>query len=445
VHVALSRPDGHARGPRDLLVRHPEHVAEDDHEPLARREAREGSGQLATLVREQGRTRRIAVVARRLVVEGKLLRLTDPLAREPVPAGVDDEAMEPGGELGLTAELPEAGTELDERLLRGVPGLLEVAHQLCRKPVHARRMPFDEYVECAPVTVARLADEIHVAQLPVRNQPPERRLLLGRTDGRGGWLHGEASLVPPMADALTPETVQPLLRGRFGRPYLYEERCESSQRLLDPGLDEGAVAVCDEQTAGRGRLGRSWSAPPGTAILCSVLLRPPPERAVAELSLVGGVAVAETVEAATNLAAQIKWPNDVLLNRRKVAGILTEAASGAVVLGVGLNIGQSRDELPADANVAAGSLLTIDGVLRERAPILADLLLRLERAYDLWRDGGLDALYGGLGARDFLRGRRIYVDGEPGVGVAVDRRGRLEVEIGGERRVVESGEVLFER
>jgi BirA family transcriptional regulator, biotin operon repressor / biotin---[acetyl-CoA-carboxylase] ligase len=248
-----------------------------------------------------------------------------------------------------------------------------------------------------------------------------------------------------MPDALTPETVEPLLQGRFGRPYLYRERCESSQRLLDPALDEGAVAVCDEQTAGRGRLGRSWVAPAGTAILCSVLLRPSPGRSVAQLSLVGGVAVAETVEAATALAAQIKWPNDVLVNRRKVAGVLAEAAADAVVLGVGLNVGQSRDELPANAKVAAGSLLTVDGVRRERAPILADLLLRLERAYDQWRDGGLDALYGGLGARDFLRGRRVYVDGEAGLGIAVDRRGRLEIDIDGERRLVESGEVLFER
>jgi BirA family transcriptional regulator, biotin operon repressor / biotin---[acetyl-CoA-carboxylase] ligase len=248
-----------------------------------------------------------------------------------------------------------------------------------------------------------------------------------------------------MADALTPETVEPLLQGRFGRVYLYRERCESSQRLLDPDLAEGAVAVCDEQTAGRGRLGRSWIAPAGTAILCSLLLRPPPVRAVAELSLVGGVAVAETVEAATTLAAQIKWPNDVLINRRKVAGVLAEAAADVVVLGVGLNVGQSRNELPEDAKVAAGSLLTTDGVRRERAPILADLLLRLERAYNLWRDGGLDALYEGLGARDFLRGRRVYVDGEAGLGIAVDRHGRLEVEIDGERRLLESGEVLFER
>ncbi len=248
-----------------------------------------------------------------------------------------------------------------------------------------------------------------------------------------------------MADALTPETVEPLLQGRFGRPYLYRESCESTQRLLDRSIGEGAAAVCDEQTAGRGRLGRTWSTPPGTAILCSVLLEPPAERAVAELALVGGVAVAEAVEAALFLSAQIKWPNDVLVNRRKVAGILAEADAGTVVLGIGLNVNQSRAELPEGTNVAAGSLLTADGVRRERAPILAELLVRLEHAYDRWRDGGLDAIYGDLGARDFLRGRRVFVDGEAGFGVAIDRRGRLEVDIGGERRLVESGEVIFER
>lgn len=269
--------------------------------------------------------------------------------------------------------------------------------------------------------------------------------MLGRTDGRGGWLHGGISLVTLMADALTPETVEPLLQGRFGRPYLYRDTCESTQMLVELDVGEGAVAVCDEQTAGRGRLGRSWSAPSGTAILCSVLLEPPPERAIAELSLVGGVALAEAVEAATALAAQIKWPNDVLVNRRKVAGILAEAEGGRVILGFGLNVNQSREELPADSKVAAGSLLTIDGVRRERAPILADLLLHLEHAYSRWSDGGLDAIYEGLGSRDFLRGRRVFVDGRVGLGVAIDRRGRLEVDLDGERRLVESGEVGFER
>jgi len=248
-----------------------------------------------------------------------------------------------------------------------------------------------------------------------------------------------------MPDALTPETVEPLLRGRFGRPLHYAERCESTQRLLDPSLPEGAAALCDEQTSGRGRLGRGWAAPPGTAVLCSVLLRPPPAPALAELSLVAGVAVAETAEAALKLSAQIKWPNDVLVNRRKVAGILAETAGEAVVLGIGLNVNQTREQLPPDAKVQPASLRTTDGVRRERAPILADLLARLEQAYDSWCKGGLDAVYDGLGARDFLRGRRVVVDGQPGLGIAVDRCGRLEVEIAGERRLVESGEVLFER
>jgi BirA family biotin operon repressor/biotin-[acetyl-CoA-carboxylase] ligase len=248
-----------------------------------------------------------------------------------------------------------------------------------------------------------------------------------------------------MADALTPEAVEPLLSGRFGRPYLYESSCESTQRLLASDHPEGTAAVCDEQTGGRGRLGRSWIASPGTAVLCSVVLEPPEGRNIAELSLVGGLAVAEAAEAATGLAAQIKWPNDVLVNRRKVAGVLAEASEARVVLGMGLNVNQSRDELPSDAAVAAGSLFTTDGIRRDRAPILADLLLRLERAYDLWREGGLDGIYDGLGARDFLRGRRLVVDGESAVGVAIDRRGRLEIEVDHERRVVESGEVLFER
>ncbi|MGH3032062.1 MAG: biotin--[acetyl-CoA-carboxylase] ligase [Gaiellaceae bacterium] len=248
-----------------------------------------------------------------------------------------------------------------------------------------------------------------------------------------------------MPDSLASEAVEPLLGGRFGRPYLYQERCDSTQRLLEPGLPEGAVAVCDVQTGGRGRLGRVWEAPSGTAVLCSSLLRPPPGRRTAELSLVGGLATAEAVERATGLAAQIKWPNDVMLNRRKVAGVLAEAVEDAVVLGIGLNVNQARDELPSEAATAPGSLRTVDGVVRERARVLADLLAALERNYDAWREGGLDAIYDGLGARDFLRGRRIYVDGQEGHGVAIDRSGRLEVEIAGDRRLVESGEIGFER
>jgi BirA family transcriptional regulator, biotin operon repressor / biotin---[acetyl-CoA-carboxylase] ligase len=246
------------------------------------------------------------------------------------------------------------------------------------------------------------------------------------------------------ADSLAPPRVEPLFTGRFGKPYVYEESCESTQRLLAE-LPEGAVAVCDVQTGGRGRLGRTWEAPPGKAVLCSLLLKPPRDRRAPELSLVGGIAVAETVERATQLAAQIKWPNDVMLNRRKVAGVLAEVAGEAIAIGIGLNVNQRLEELPAGTRVQPASLYTIDGVVRERAGVLGDLVAALERSYDLWLEGGLDALYDGVGARDFLRGRKILLDGETGIGVGIDRAGRFEVEVDGERRLVDSGELFFER
>jgi BirA family biotin operon repressor/biotin-[acetyl-CoA-carboxylase] ligase len=252
-----------------------------------------------------------------------------------------------------------------------------------------------------------------------------------------------------MADSLAPDSVEPLLTGGFGRPYLYRERCDSTQELLAPDWPEGAVAVCDEQTAGRGRRGRTWAAPPGTSVLASFLLRPRAESRLPELSLVGGVAAALTVERATGLSTQIKWPNDVMLNRHKVAGILADAdagaGAGAVVLGIGLNVNQTREELPAAPTVPAASLRTIDAVVRDRAPVLADLVLDVERTYKLWSAGGLEAIYEELGSRDFLRGRRVSVDGADGTAIGIARDGALEVAVDGETRRVESGEVAYVR
>ncbi|HEY7002875.1 MAG TPA: biotin--[acetyl-CoA-carboxylase] ligase [Gaiellaceae bacterium] len=249
----------------------------------------------------------------------------------------------------------------------------------------------------------------------------------------------------PPGDSLAPERVEPLLTGRFGRPYLYEESCGSTQELLGDDLREGALAVCDEQTAGRGRQGRRWASPRGTAILCSLLLEPPPERVASELSLVVGTAVAEAIEGALALAVQVKWPNDIMLNRRKVAGILAEAANGRVVVGIGVNVNQERSELPADTKVAPGSLYTSDGVKRDRAPLMAAILECVEQDYDAWCRHGLDGVYESLGSRDFLRGRHITVDGLEGVGVKIDRDGRFLVDVGGAVHTVESGEILYER
>jgi BirA family biotin operon repressor/biotin-[acetyl-CoA-carboxylase] ligase len=222
--------------------------------------------------------------------------------------------------------------------------------------------------------------------------------------------------------------VEPLLRGRFGRPFRYVEETESTQALLGAGDPEGAVVQAGHQTAGRGRLGRRWEAPPGTALTFSVLLRPPPGAPIQQLSLVAGLAVAETVEGALQLSAQIKWPNDVLVDRRKVAGVLAEARDGVVVLGIGLNVNQTREQLPEDARVPAASLRTIDGTEREPAPLLADLLACLEHHYDAWTAGGLDAVFDGIGSRDFLRGRLAKVGESEGVAGGLDREGRLLVD-----------------
>jgi BirA family biotin operon repressor/biotin-[acetyl-CoA-carboxylase] ligase len=229
---------------------------------------------------------------------------------------------------------------------------------------------------------------------------------------------------------------------KLGEPRIEVESCDSTQGLLDPSMPEGALALADFQTAGRGRLGRTWETPPGAAILFSVLLKPPPERKAAELSLVAGVAVADALEELLDLAVQIKWPNDVMLRRAKVAGILAEAREDAVVLGVGINVNQTREQLPS----RAGSLLTATGREWQRETVLGAVLEALGRRYDEWRGGGLDAVYDGLGPRDFLRGRAVSVNGTSGTAVKIDRAGRLEIAIGhGELVTVESGEVLYER
>lgn len=201
-------------------------------------------------------------------------------------------------------------------------------------------------------------------------------------------MRDESSDAREPRDSLLPEHVEPLLEGRFGRPYRYLERCESTQRELAPEVPEGAVVATDEQTAGRGRLGRSWFAAPGTSLLFSVNLRPAVETArLPELSIVAGVAAAEAIRRVTSLAPEIKLPNDLLLDGRKLAGILAEAREGRVVLGIGINVNVAPEDLPAEVDVEPTSLLAELGTPVDRAQLLAAILLELERRYDAWNAG----------------------------------------------------------
>ena len=190
-------------------------------------------------------------------------------------------------------------------------------------------------------------------------------------------------------DSLRLQHVEPLLRGRFGRPYRYLEQCESTQRELPADAPEGAVVAADEQTAGRGRMGRPWLAAPGTSLLFSVNLRPPVEtQRLPALTIVAGVAAADGVREATGLMPEIKLPNDLLVNGKKLAGILAEARDDRVVLGMGINVNVPREDLPAEGDRQSTSLLVELGEPVDRARLLAAILIELERQYDEWVSAG---------------------------------------------------------
>ena len=159
--------------------------------------------------------------------------------------------------------------------------------------------------------------------------------------------------------------------------------------LLARGGPEGQVLVAEEQTAGRGRMGRSWVSQPGAALTFSVLLRPVtvPASRRGWLPLLTGIAVATAVRSAASVAATLKWPNDVLAGDRKLAGILAEqsgsgSGSGDVlVIGIGLNVATPSDALPVSPGGLRATSLLAEGADAGREPLLIEVLRRFERWY----------------------------------------------------------------
>lgn len=169
------------------------------------------------------------------------------------------------------------------------------------------------------------------------------------------------------------------------------------RRLAAAGAPEGAVVTARHQRAGRGRRGHDWWDAPGQSLLCSVLLRPAgAPAAVPQLSLVGGLAAAEAIAEAAGVRARIRWPNDLLVDGRKISGILAEAASAGgarvqhVVLGIGINLEQTT--FPDDLAERATSLRLLTGRASDPAALLGALLSALGRRYAEWRQGGFAAL-----------------------------------------------------
>ncbi len=209
--------------------------------------------------------------------------------------------------------------------------------------------------------------------------------------------------------------------GALGRPRLHLRATDSTnlraRELAVAGAPHGTLVTAGEQTAGRGRQGRIWSAPPGRALLCSLILRRSPPL----VSLAAGLAVAEVADAAGTRAA-VKWPNDVLVAGRKVAGILVEGRpqAGWSVLGVGVNVALRSGDFPPELRDRAGTLgQDVDAI----EPALGALLAGLER----WLDASAAEVRAAFATRDALYGHQISWAEGGGRATGIDDAGRLLV------------------
>lgn len=249
---------------------------------------------------------------------------------------------------------------------------------------------------------------------------------------------------------------------RFGDVRRFPEIDSTNRYLLDEargGAPEGVVAVADHQTAGRGRAGRTWTAPPGSSLLVSVLVRPDLPTGRGHLvTMAAGVAACEAVFLAGGFAPSLKWPNDLVVGVRKLGGMLSEAEVrdgriAALVVGIGVNV--NWEDFPADIAETATACNLVAGERVDRAVLLAHFLQRFEERYAaLSLPGGAAATLGEYRARCATIGAEVRVelpDGDvlEGRAVAVDDDGRILVESagpdGGEIRAMSVGDVVHVR
>jgi len=258
-------------------------------------------------------------------------------------------------------------------------------------------------------------------------------------------------------DVLAPSLVRPELgENEIGHSVIHYFRTDStnnvSLELAARGAPHGTVVVAEEQTAGRGRLGRSWYSEKSSGIYTSVILRPPLSPAAAPvLTLMAGVAAQRAIRATSGLAVDIRWPNDLLVNGKKVCGILTEMNAEldrlhAVVLGIGINVNHS--EMPAELREIATSLRIESRRAWSRVHLFVALLNELEKHYRLLLEKGSTAIVERWAAAStFARDRRIRVLSSAGEFLAttagLDPSGALRVryEDGREESLV-AGEIV---
>jgi BirA family biotin operon repressor/biotin-[acetyl-CoA-carboxylase] ligase len=223
---------------------------------------------------------------------------------------------------------------------------------------------------------------------------------------------------------------------KLGRPLMFKPITGSTNddALLAArsGAPHGSVFVADEQTAGRGRRGHAWLAAPGEALLFSVLLRPRLELPqTSALTLAIGLALRDAVSQRIAPNAEIKWPNDLLVNGKKLAGVLVESQLQgdrlqAVVVGIGLNV--ASREFPEEIAARATSLALLGAARLEREPLLHDILEAIAARLEAYQRTGIAGILSELNTADALRGKRVRVDDQLGIGRGLDEQGRLLLE-----------------
>ena len=223
---------------------------------------------------------------------------------------------------------------------------------------------------------------------------------------------------------------------QLGRPLMYEPVTGSTNdnALLAArsGAPHGSLFVTDEQTAGRGRRGNSWLAAPGESLLFSLLLRPQLALGQASaLTLAIGLALRDAISPLLERPAQIKWPNDLYVNGKKLAGVLVESQLQgerlqAVVVGVGLNVA-TRD-FPPEIASRATSLELLGARNVERVALLQAVLTAIAARVEVYERTGVAGILDELNAADALRGQRLRVDAQVGLGRGLDEQGRLLLE-----------------
>lgn len=261
-----------------------------------------------------------------------------------------------------------------------------------------------------------------------------------------------------LRDPLSREEISGLLNTKvIGKPLIVLDRVDSTnsyaRRLAREGAEDGTVVLADIQTAGRGRMGRSFQSAPGRGIYMSLLLRPdwPLSEALCFTAMTA-VAVCDGIEAASGLCPRIKWPNDILMDGKKLCGILTEletAPDGALsclVAGIGVNVGQTADEFEDGVQDTAVSLSMLLGRPVKRAPLIAAILDAMDTMYARYLTGRADYL--ARYRKDaFTIGREVLLlrpgkDPQAAFALDVDDHFALVVQYpDGRRETISSGEV----